>query len=244
MKGKIGVIGGLGTDTAAQFYIEVEKAWKTSGGLHHVSFMLDNIQSPFELEQSLIQGNRVDEILPHLICSAKNLEHAGATVIAIPCNTVHVHIQAIRDAVRVPILSITEEVASQVKQQGVKQAAIFGTRTTRDSGIYTKPLLSLGISAVFPAEKEQYAIETIISRSLCWKNDLSDEQQLLSLIASQKAHGADVVVLACTDLQLCMPKDFPDRVIDSMHVLAEATVTHLLKGEHVIRKKADVQSHI
>jgi|GEM_PF-4429651 len=40
--------------------------------------------------------------------------------------------------------------------------------------------------------------------------------------------GAEVAVLACTDLQLCIPKQLPQNVIDSMKTLAEASVEFLL----------------
>ena len=72
MKRKLGVIGGLGTDTAAQFYIESERLWHASGQKSHIPLMLENSQSAFSLEQSLTCSmDRVDELQDFLCAAAK-----------------------------------------------------------------------------------------------------------------------------------------------------------------------------
>ncbi len=229
MQRKLGVIGGLGTDTAAQFYIESERLWNAAGQLSHIPFMLENSQSPFSLEQSLTQSmDRVSELRDFLCGAAQNLEKGGATLIVIPCNTAHVHIDEVRETVATPVLSITEEVARALQKRSVKTAAILGTSVTRNSGIYDNDCEAQGIQTHYPSQKDQKIVELVIQRALSWKNDETDHQQLMEVIGNVLKDGADVVVLACTDLQLCMPKQLPTNVIDSMRTLAEASVKRLL----------------
>jgi aspartate racemase len=229
MKRKLGVIGGLGTDTAAQFYVECERLWSKSGQSSHIPLMLENIQSSFSLEQSLVtELSRADELREFLCQAAMQLEAGGASLIVLPCNTAHIHIDAIRSAIKTPMLSITEEVAKKLKSLEKKDTAILGTRITRESGIYNAACHRLGIKARLPSEVDQLAIERIIQRALSWKNDASDTEVLLTVIQQVKKEGADSVVLACTDLQLCMPTESITDVLDSMKTLAEASVFELI----------------
>src|SRR5258708_29093275 len=201
MNKKLGVIGGLGTDTAAQFYVDAERLWHTAGKPNHIPLMIENTQSPFSLEQSLTQTmDRVDELRGFLCTAAKNLEAGGATIIALPCNTAHVHIEAVRSAVTVPMLSITEETAKKMKNNRVKVAMILGTRVTRESKIYDQACLAQGIQTIYPSAVDQLSIERIIQRALSWKNDERDTKELLEIVNRAHQSGADAVVLACTDL--------------------------------------------
>lgn len=233
MSKKIGVIGGLGTDTAAQFYVDTERLWHNSGAKSHIPLMLENIQSSFDLEQALIkgEGDRIGELEIFLCDAAKNLEQAGASFLSLPCNTAHVHIESLRNSVKIPALSITEETARTLKKRGFKTAAILGTRITRNSGIYEDACKAVGIKIILPDQEDQLRIEKIISRALLWKTKKSDTKLLLNVIDNVRSAGADGVVLACTDLQLIMPKKSPNWVIDSMSVLAEASVKKLQSEE-------------
>lgn len=230
MKRKLGVIGGLGTDTAAQFYIETERFWHDSGEKSHIPFALENVQSPFSLEQSLTKTmDRVYELRDFLIDAAMNLEQGGSSLLVLPCNTAHVHIEVVRKAVKIPVLSITEEVAKVLKLKSFKTTAILGTRVTKESGIYDEACSVQNITTLYPNSSDQLVIERIIQRTLSWKNDAGDTKSLLSVIENMKKSGAESVVLACTDLQLCMPKKSVVGVFDSMRILAEASVKELIK---------------
>ncbi|MEO8581456.1 MAG: amino acid racemase [Patescibacteria group bacterium] len=230
MKRKLGVIGGLGTDTAAKFYIDAERMWHAAGEPNHIPLMIENIQSPFSLEQSLTKTMaRVKELKDFLCQAAKSLEQGGATMVVLPCNTAHVHIEAVRNTISIPMLSITEETAVKLSTYKIKVAAILGTRVTRLSKIYDQECNRAGVNALYPSESDQLIVEKIIQRALSWKNNESDTKQLLRVIDNAIKQGADGVVLACTDLQLCMPGKSPDFVFDSMETLAEASVKRLLE---------------
>lgn len=229
MQKKLGVIGGLGTDTAAQFYVESERFWHDLGEKNHIPLMLENVQSSFSLEQSLTRTmSRAEELRSFLCLAAKNLEKGGATLVVLPCNTAHVHIDSVRSAIQVPMLSITEEIAKKLRKNHAKTTAILGTRITKESRIYDEECRKQGIETLYPEKTDQLVIERIIQRALSWKNNDEDTQSLTAVISRVKKAGADSVVLACTDLQLCMPQQPIEGVFDSMKTLAEASVRELM----------------
>ena len=61
-----------------------------------------------------------------LIDGVKKLEKAGASFIAIPCNTVNYFIKEMRSAVQIPILSLPE----LVKEKYNQKLGLLGTETT------------------------------------------------------------------------------------------------------------------
>lgn len=235
MQRKLGVIGGLGTETAAQFYIDAERLWHGAGQPSHIPLTIENIQSPFSLEQDIATSNgRIDELQSFLCQAAKSLEESGVSFIVVPCNTAHVHLDAVKASVNLPVLSITEETAKKLHHHGIHKAAILGTRVTRESGIYNADCQTFGITTLYPNEADQQRVETIIQRTLAWKNDVTDRQHLLEIISEMQCQGAQGVVLACTDLQLSVSENVNEGVFDSMKALAEASVKRLVEGEGFI----------
>ncbi len=230
MQKKLGVIGGLGTETAAQFYISAERLWHEAGQPNHIPLTIENIQSPFSLEQAITtNSNRIAELKDFLCQAAKSLEAGGASFIVLPCNTAHVHLEAVKASVDIPVLSITQETARKLHRHGIERAAILGTGVTRESGIYDADCQALGIQTLYPSEADQKRVETIIQRTLAWKNDQTDQQQLQEVIAEMKQQGAQAVVLACTDLQLSVSENVKEGIFGSMKTLAEASVRRLVK---------------
>mgnify|MGYP000521764234 CR=1 FL=1 len=66
----------------------------------------------YQIEEDLIQRAIGEErYIPFLVDAAKRLESGGADFIVIPCNSVHIFINEVRSAVKIPILSIVEETA-------------------------------------------------------------------------------------------------------------------------------------
>jgi len=132
-----------------------------------------------------------------------------------------------RQSIHVPMLSITEEVAQKLAAHDITRAAILGTRVTRESGIYDSECQAQDIETLYPNDEDQLIVQRIIRHALSWTNDLGDQEDLLNVIARAREAGAEGVVLACTDLQLCMPKEPVSGVFDSMRALAEASVVRL-----------------
>lgn len=76
-----------------------------------------------------------------LVTEAKRLEAAGADFLVMPCNSLHVHISALRASVDIPILSIIEETARFLRQSNSKKVGIISTNITQRQNLYSNILI-------------------------------------------------------------------------------------------------------
>jgi len=82
-------------------------------------------------------------------------EKAGADFLVMPCNSLHVFIDEIRNAVGIPVLSIIEETVRFLKANNLQKVGIVSTSAT----IFIKGRLYQRISPVITARMAHTAIE-------------------------------------------------------------------------------------
>lgn len=224
----LGVIGGLGPQTGCAFVLSVNDKIKLMTGAQPW-ILLENLPVSKAAEASLISGGPSDEHLRLLESAAKRLGTAGADVLVIPCNTVHVFIDRIREVSGVPVLSIVEETAKEVVCCGFSVVGLLGSTTTVRSGMHEKELARYGIQILSPKEDDQEFISSCIIRIINRQVREDDLPKMVRIADSLRQRGAQAVLLACTDLPLiCKSAGFPVPVIDTMEVLEDAAVRHLL----------------
>lgn len=221
----VGIIGGLGPETTAKFYMNVVFAFSKKAR-QRPNILISNVAIPLVIEKEIITESRnEDRILPYLISSAKQLENGGVDFIVIPCNTVHIFIELIRKAVNIPVLSIVEETADFLERKRVNEIAILGTMTTIKNELFNKKLEVNGIKIKIPHSKNQSKISCIIHNLVTDNNTQKDKEEFLKII---KAFKTPNILLACTDLQLLNPKIENVNFFDTMEILANATVREML----------------
>jgi len=225
----VGIIGGLGPETTAKFYLELLFACFKQNKIKRPPVLMWSIPLEFQTESNFITKNQMAEkYIPHLIDAAKRLEKGGADFLVVPCNSVHVYIDKIRKSVKIPVLSIVEETTDFLFSQKIKKIGLLATASTINNKIYDINLEKRGIKIILPDKEDQVLIGKIIKNIVLNKNQKTDRKKLLKLINKLKLKGADFVLLACTDLQLVVqPKTIP-KVIDSMEILLESTVQKIL----------------
>src|ERR1035437_4647917 len=126
----LGIIGGLGPETTARFYMEVVFACSKISG-RRPQILISNVAVPLSVEKELItEAKNMKNILPFLLNAARQLEKGGADFIVIPCNTVHIFIEEIRASVNIPVLSIIEETSNFLRKGKVKEVGVFATTAT------------------------------------------------------------------------------------------------------------------
>src|SRR3989344_5390819 len=86
----VGIIGGLGPETTAKFYLEVLSSCFKTNKLNRPPMIVFNVPMRFDLEREIIvEAKGKNRLLPFLLDAAKHLEKGGADFIVIPCNTAH-----------------------------------------------------------------------------------------------------------------------------------------------------------
>ena len=221
----IGIIGGLGPETTAKFYMQILSLCQKGNKRNRPSILISNVPISFALEEKFIkEGEGKKEFLSLLINSAIQLEKGGADFIVIPCNTAHVFINEIRASVNVPVLSIIEKTANVLNKKGVKKVGLLSTPATIKNKLFDSKL-----DVILPNKTEQKQMGIIINK-LINNHQTPRDKQALFRIVDDISKKSDAILLACTDLQLLIPenKHHKIEILDTMKILAEATVKELL----------------
>ena len=222
----VGIIGGLGPETTAKFYLEIISSCAKLNKEARPSILVWNVPIPFKTEENLIlRGEGQADYLPFLLDGAKRLERAGADFLVMPCNSVHIFIDEIRNAIKIPVLSIVDETIKSVKKQRIKKVGILATSITLDNKLFQKSLEKHRVSFGIPDADDQLKLGKIILNILSGNPMNRDKKEVTEIIKDMKT---DALILACTDLQLIMQKTEDVKIIDTMKVLADATVREIV----------------
>jgi len=223
-----GIIGGLGPETTAKFYLEVIFSCQELNKSNRPPLVITSVPLPYALEKDAIVNNsNLQKCLPYLVAEAKRLEKAGADFIVMPCNSLYLFIDDIRKNVGIPVLSIIEKTAEFLQKKRFNYVGIVSTAITAQHKLYENELSGRGMRYVSPNENDQVKLNQIVYKLVVREKDDSLKKQLLDIMS--KFDKPDCVVLACTDLQLLKPVLEKIDVFDTMKILADATVKEILK---------------
>ncbi len=175
-------------------------------------------------------NNRGSErYIPFLVDEAKRLEKAGADFIVMPCNSLHVFIDKIRNTVKIPVLSIIEETVKFIKKNKFKKVGIVSTSATIQNKLYENAFEKNNITYVTPNAFQQAKMGKFILNLVMGKQKNSDREELIKIINDFESKDVECIMLACTDLQLLIPKHPTLKIFDTMKIFADATVEKILE---------------
>ena len=225
----VGIIGGLGPETTAEFYLSVVFACQEKDRNHRPAVLISSVPIPYALEKDAIQeGKGIERFIPFLQEEAKRLEKSGSDFIVMPCNSLHIFIEEIRSAVKVPVLSIIEETTKFIKENGFKKVGIVSTSLTIQNRLYQNAFEKEGIAFLEPDPFQQAKLGKIIHNLVTGMQKNQDREEIIKTIEGFVGK-ADCVILACTDLQLLIPQHPTLRIFDSMQIFSDATVEKMLE---------------
>ncbi len=226
----VGIIGGLGPETTSEFYLDVIFSCQKKSKTSRPGIIIASVPLPYKIEEDLITKNRGSErYIPFLVDEAKRLEKAGADFIVMPCNSLHVFIKEIRDAVDIPVLSIVEETVRFLKKNNLNKVGIISTSATIKNKLYENAFRENGIAYVTPDSFQQAKMGKFILNLVTGQQKNRDREELIQIINDFEKKNVDCVALACTDLQLLIPQHPTLKIFDTMKIFADATVEELLK---------------
>ena len=224
-----GVIGGVGPETTAEFYLEVLFGCYARNKTQRPPMLIWNIPLPYQVEQDLLLHTKGEErYVPYLQEAARLLEKGGADFLVMPCNTLHLFIKEIRSAVQIPVLSILEETGKFLTDSGARRIGILATPALLQKNLYGTILESVGIQQIAPDAFEEAKIGKMINNIVLNRHANKDRDALLRVINHFEQKDVDTVILACTDLQLLIPHHPRLKIYDTMKIFADATVDFIL----------------
>ncbi|MFH1280846.1 MAG: amino acid racemase [Candidatus Beckwithbacteria bacterium] len=225
----VGIIGGLGPETTAEFYLNIVFSCFKRSKISRPGIIIASVPLPYQIEEDLITKNKGSEkYIPYLKAEAKRLEKSGADFIVMPCNSLHVFIKQVRNAVDIPVLSIVEETVKFLKKHNLNRVGIVSTSATIENKLYENAFEKNKIGYETPDSFQQAKMGKFIHNLVMGQQNSKDRDQLIQIINDFEEKNVDCVALACTDLQLLIPKHPTLKIFDTMKILADATVDELL----------------
>lgn len=225
----VGVIGGLGPETTAEFYLEVIFQCQKSDTTQRPLILISSVPLLFEIERDLIATNTGKErYIPYLVKEAQRLEKSGVDFLVMPCNSLHIFINEIRESVSIPVLSIVEETVATLSKKSTKKVGLISTSATIKNKVYENSFTAAGIDFVTPDDLQRAKMDKIIQNLISGRHMNDDREYIQEVIGDLTTKGVESVALACTDLQILLPESGNIAVFDTMKVLAEATVSEIL----------------
>lgn len=224
------IIWGLWPETTSEFYLDLVFSCQKRNKEARPSIIIASVPLPYDFENDAIWKNVwFERILPFLIKEAQKLEKSGADFIVMPCNSLHVFIEDIRASVNVPVLSIIEETVKFLQKNSFKKVGIVSTSATIKNKLYETAFSQANIWYETPDDFQQEKMGKYILNLVTGMQNNRDREGLIEIINDFEWKGVDAVILACTDLQLLLPKHPTLKIFDTMKVFSDATVEEILK---------------
>lgn len=226
----VGVIGGLGPETTSEFYLDIIFSSYELNKEQRPGIIISSVPLPYKIEEEVITKNKgIERCIPFLTSEAKRLEKAGADFIVMPCNTLHVFINELRNSVSIPVLSIIEETIKFIKKKNFTKIGIIATPAAIKNGLYQDAFEDNGVNYITPNDSQQTKMGKIILNLVKGGENKEDKKELNKVIKSLEEKNVDCVLLACTDLQLLKPTHSGLEIFDTMKIFSDATVEKILE---------------
>jgi aspartate racemase len=199
----IGFIGGMSWESSVVYYeVANRMVRQLMGGFHSCKSIMLSVD--FDAIQKLQHQDKWDELDVLMANAAKSLELAGADIIVLCTNTMHLCEHAIKSKISIPFLHIAEATALEITKLGITKVALLGTKFTMEKDFYKGLLQSkYGIEVLIPNELERGLIHNVIYNELVQGviNE-SSREEFIKIINNLQANGAQGVILGCTEIPL------------------------------------------
>lgn len=187
--------------TAVYYRILNETVRDQLGGLHSAPVIVDSLDFA---EVAALQSAGDWEAAGRLLGDhAARLEQAGAEVVALATNTMHLVADAITARISVPFVHIGDVAADAVEASGITTIGLLGTRFTMEQPFLVDHLSARGLRVIVPAAEDRALVHDVIYDELV--HGIVRESSRLAyagVIDRLVAAGADGVVLGCTEIEL------------------------------------------
>jgi aspartate racemase len=211
---RIGIIGGLSWESTASYYRYFNELFFGANEWSQPLLLIDSVD--FGAIVPLQREGNWEATGAILAASAQRLERAGATVLGIGANTMHVNFAQVQEAVAVPVVDVRDAVAKESLDKGHHTIALLGTKYLIEGDFYSDRLRELGVTPIKPTEEQTERLQFIIFSELTRGIMTKGSRAYLREVASScLERGASIVGLCCTEFGMLMSEEESFPVIDS-----------------------------
>jgi aspartate racemase len=223
----IGVLGGMGPLATVDFFNKVLAATPAKGDADHVPLLIQSDPRIAPRPAAILSGARSP--LPDLLAGRDRLIAAGATALAMPCNTAHYWYADLVKGCSVPFISIVDSSCAELA--GLSRAGqpigIIATRATLVAKIFDAPLKSAGYTVLLPDEDLMDALVLPGIELVKVGQAIQGGKLIEQAVQALMLRGAGAVVLACTETPLALDavqSPLRAQCVDTTAALARACV--------------------
>lgn len=231
MKHTFGIIGGAGVAATNKLLELIEVTELQNGAfrdMHHPEMII--LQATQAPSRSMFLEGKGPSYIEEYIEAIHRLQSAGATKIAMCCNTAHWGIATLKQISKIPFLDVIFEVTSKVKETGKKNIGLLASDGCLKGRVYESYFENLLPDArlIYPPDQ----LQREITRGIC---NIKNKSRLLptnhpdrprnifsKVAAEMFEEGADLLIIGCTDIRVDFKCD--QGAVDSLEVLAQCIV--------------------
>ncbi len=204
----IGLIGGMSWESSKMYYEYANKhVQQMLGGAHSCKCVLVSVD--FSLIEKYTFNNEWDKIGDMMSHCTKQLEAAGADIILLCTNTIHLVSEFITSSTKLPFLHIAQATGKAIKAKELSKVGLLGTKFTMEKDFYTRILeQQYGLEVITPPVHEREVIHNIIYEELV-KGRFTESSRLrcIEIIHSINLAGAEGVIMGCTELPILVSEN-------------------------------------
>ena len=199
----IGLIGGMSWESSKLYYEFLnKKTIELLGGSHSARCIIVSVDFA-DIERLTFKGdwNAIGKLMEQ---AAQQLERAGAEMILLCTNTIHLVSQYISENISIPFIHIASTTGESIKEKGLKKVALLGTKFTMEKDFYTKTLINdFELEILVPDANGKQVVHDIIYDELV-KGIFTEasKQEIIKVIKELQHQGAEGVILGCTELPI------------------------------------------
>ncbi|MGA9746230.1 MAG: aspartate/glutamate racemase family protein [Nocardioides sp.] len=198
----IGLLGGMSWESTAEYYrLANQLVAARLGGLHSADLVIRSVD--FAVVEELQVRGAWDEAGMLLADAARGLEAAGADLLVLCTNTMHLVAEDVQAAVEIPLLHLADATAAAVRAAGLERVGLLGTAFTMEQPFYRDRLASHGLGVSVPGPDDRAEVHRIIYDELC-RGVVAPASRAAyrEVIGRLVADGAEGIILGCTEIEL------------------------------------------
>ncbi len=237
---KIGIVGGVGWQSTTEYYSELcrrSEQWHLARNSRDVPTMPEISIESLDLAKAISYlGSDDDEqswsqFDDYHRCALKRLETNEADFALMASNTPHHRFEAIVRSIRIPVISILDEMAKESARIEARQVLLLGTALTMRSSKFRETFAKYGIDASGPRDETLRAMTAeLITDLQLGKLERAAQRVVNVARVSLETQFGDrpAVCLACTELPLAFAgmKQLPTFEYDGI-VFINASAVHI-----------------
>ena len=234
MSKRIGILGGMSPESTVAYYEYITRTYTARYGDYGYPEILIYSVS-FQPYVDWPSQGRWDLVAQGLAEAAQKLVAAGADVLLIATNTMHIVFDQVQASVDVPMISLLDAVAQAILAREIHTVGLLGTRFTMEQPFYRQALSEQGIEVLVPEpEDRDYVNQVIYDELVAGEIRASSRAGFLEVIGRLAARGTQGIILGCTEIPLLVRE--PDvssygvQLFDTTKIHAEAALVYAIQN--------------